>query len=128
MKRDKATYILKEVYSELSAEYPQLTLDIYRDGGSVAFGFATSAHEYRNIVLIAPVATYPISSKPKRVEFRISCAQVLVPGCIRFEDSYKRKNILGTVTMYECQEQAGQEAEIKRKIKELVVKRLKMQL
>lgn len=94
MKRDEALYFLKEVYFELSKDYQELKIDVCRDGGSVMF--ATTS-EPSNIVMLAPVCG--LYDGRRIIGYNISHADVLKEGCTMFDDSFKKENIYGTVSL-----------------------------
>ena len=118
MKRDKATYLLKELYVELHKEYPDLRYSTYRDGGSISFSVPTEG--YNNIVLLAPVVSNRVDGN--RIEFTITHADILKEGCTRFEDSYTKENVLGSVSFDGLRQPS--EKDIKKRIRELLKKRL----
>lgn len=95
MKREEALYLLKEVYAELIVEHPELKIEVYRDGGSIAFSIPSEP--YRNIVMLAKV-NYEREGD-NRVVFYINRAIVLKEGCVMFTDTDKDENIVGNVSL-----------------------------
>lgn len=95
MKRDAAHYLLKEVYDELLKTHPSLKFGTYRDGGSVSYSIPTDG--YDNIVLLAPIRSVKLEGN--RLDTYIEYAATLKEGCVRFEDIYRKENVLESVTL-----------------------------
>lgn len=94
MKREEALYLLKEVYAELIVEHPEVKIEVYRDGGSIAFVLPLESDSF---VMLAPVTG--MYDGKNRIGFCINHADVLKEGCTRFDDSFKKENIYGTVSL-----------------------------
>lgn len=95
MEKDKATFLLKaDIAEALKRTFPSLEVRDYRDGGSIAFDIP--AKPYRNIVLVAPVqrVTDGIISR-----IYINSVQILKAGCTKFEDIYKKENIVKVILL-----------------------------
>ena len=89
MRRDEFIYMIKEVWDELREEFPDLRIETYRDGGSVAFFMPDE-----ELVMLAPVQH--LVEKERYISW-FNHIEVLKEGCTKFEDSYKKENIAGRI-------------------------------
>ena len=126
MKRDEAHYFLKEVFDDIKMLVPELKFGTYRDGGSVSFSIPTEG--YDNIVLLAPVSSTYNSERTRVIETRIDHADILKSGCIRFEDSYKKENVLETISLEDRNFMLGDMCFDREKTKQKLVKTIKIRL
>lgn len=87
MRRDEFIYIIKEVFEELREEFPDLRLETYRDGGSVAFFMPDE-----ELVMLAPVKHLV---EKNHITYWFNHIEILKEGCKTFTDSYKKENVIG---------------------------------
>lgn len=125
MKYDEASYLLKEIFNEVRESYPDIELDRYRDGGSIAFSIPPT-EKYREIVLIAPVSNV-YNKDHTKVEYReINHVDIMVPGCIKFEDIYKKENAMKVVMLTGIVGFQIDKEQVKEDIKNALLNRLKI--
>jgi len=94
MKRGKAYYLIKECFDEVKKQIPNIELDQYRDGGSLAITIPTDT--YDNIVMLAPIRNVKFND---RNEHFIEYVVTLKEGCTKFEDFYNKENTLESVML-----------------------------
>lgn len=87
MRRDEFIYIIKEVFEELREEFPDLRIETYRDGGSVAFFMPDE-----ELVMLAPVQQLV---EKNHITHWFNHIEILKEGCNTFADSYKKENVIG---------------------------------
>lgn len=122
MKYDEAYYLLNEVFGDTKKIVPELLISRYRDGGSIAFSVPTE--KYRNIVLLAPV-TNVYNKDHTKVECReINHADVMVPGCTKFEDIYKKENVIKVISLDDNPMYKFNKEKVKEDIKNTLLERL----
>ncbi len=87
MRRDEFIYMIKEVWAELREEFPDLRIETYRDGGSVAFFIPDE-----ELVMLAPVQQLV---EKNHIAHWFNHIEILKEGCKTFADSYKKENVVG---------------------------------
>jgi hypothetical protein len=125
MKYDEAYYLLNEVFEEIKKICPEIRMDRYRDGGSIDFNIPP-VEKYREIVLIAPCSMV-YNKEHTKVEYKeINHADIMVPGCTKFEDIYKKENAIKVVSLDDRFRWQFDKEQVKAEIINELKKRLKL--
>lgn len=89
MERAEFVYMIKEVWDELREDVPDLKIETYRDGGSMAFFMPDS-----ELIMLAPIQQFVSKN---HVTCWFNSILVLKEGCKIFSDSTKDENIIGRI-------------------------------
>jgi len=123
MKYDEAYYLLKEVFEDIKKTCPEIKWRHYRDGGSIAFSIPP-VKQYEEIVLIAPCSMV-YNKDHTKVEYKeINHADVMVPGCTKFEDIYKKENAIKVISLDDNPIYKFNKENVKENIKNTLLERL----
>lgn len=90
MERDKALYLINQVFNTLKEEFPQLQK--HNERNAVTFNHPSKNGD--EIVMIAPIVREDYKGHGM---YHIYVVSIMEAGCTKFEDYYKKENISETL-------------------------------